>query len=994
MANITKSASKTLTAPASSSAKYKLTAKFEETSVDTTNNKSTIKVTATLASDSGYSFSGGTEHTLKIYWYDNNDHDGGKSVKTTTVTSMSAGGSSTATGSITVPHKADGSLKGYAKAVWSKSGSNRYVPPSGNVSTAETAVTSIARTPVFTANPTITNTTETSITIDRGATNISSNFTYSISPNEGTLSTSGTTATYTGLSANTSYTITVTATNSANTSLSASKTVTETTWVWPSISSIAATALTPGNAQTIYLNNPHSRSITWYMRMNSSSSSTGVQVVTGTTTSSSITFTPDIDTLFDTTNGLGTTKTNINAFYYITYSGQTSSKTGTIAITEAAYKPTWGSVAANNAILYKDIDTTTVGITGSNQILVTSKSKIQYTKSSDYNATAVRSTISKYQMSLDGSNYTDVTAGTYIPSGGTIISASASEVKIYLRAIDARGYKSDALIRTISGNNLKAYTKPTGSITAQRQNNFSDTTIILNINPNWSVSSTGNKGTATYSYTEGAGGSYSTPISTTTFNSNIIITGSFDNSKTYTFRVQLIDKFGGSAGTSEYLYATVGVGTTIMFIDSETNSVGFNCFPREGSAIDVNGAAYFSKDGAIINGKRIFQKFDMNLSSYDNTIFYPIIFENTTDEIQCEIHSPTSSASATYNQNIISFELTASGWSDTPQTLNIKNYTVYSNSEITIGCIGLGSRGGYNCIWLRGGLNYNFYSNTKPTFYETSWSDGSGDNIETFTSGTNYYGGTNTNVSIIFTPQQTITNGAYSNRPIKASSFIGNSSSATTSYKLTAPGGSRPTSANLDHEYTSNRATKRLDLATSAMTTGKPNNDGWIETYFWDNTGAYDAQLFIPQTSDKRLSVRTRQNNSSWPTSWKELAYAEEIPTLPADTGWINVPLASGISDGGTIPQYKKVGNQVFLRGDYSGTKTAGTALNLGYLPEGFRPPDNVYILAVGNGARVGRVYITKDGAIGVDWIYLLTSSSEYSGKFSWLSFTLNYWVD
>ena len=67
MANITKSASKTLTAPASSSAKYKLTAKFEETSVDTTNNKSTIKVTATLASDSGYSFSGSTEHTLKIY---------------------------------------------------------------------------------------------------------------------------------------------------------------------------------------------------------------------------------------------------------------------------------------------------------------------------------------------------------------------------------------------------------------------------------------------------------------------------------------------------------------------------------------------------------------------------------------------------------------------------------------------------------------------------------------------------------------------------------------------------------------------------------------------------------------------------------------------------------------------------------------------------------------------------------------------------------------
>ena len=39
---------------------------------------------------------------------------------------------------------------------------------------------------------------------------------------------------------------------------------------------------------------------------------------------------------------------------------------------------------------------------------------------------------------------------------------------------------------------------------------------------------------------------------------------------------------------------------------------------------------------------------------------------------------------------------------------------------------------------------------------------------EIYTVGTNYYGGANVNVSIIFTPQSTITEGAYSTRPITA----------------------------------------------------------------------------------------------------------------------------------------------------------------------------------------------------------------------------------
>lgn len=991
MANVTKSASKTLTAPASSSAKYKLTASFEETSIDNTNNQSTIKVTATIASDSGYSFSGSTQHTLKIYWYDDNNNTNGNAVKTTNVTSINAGGSSTATGNITVTHKSDGTLKGYAKAVWTKSGSNSYVPPSGNVSTAETSLTQTAANPVFTTEPSITSVSETSIILNRGITNVDSKFSYSISPSGGTKSESGSTVTYTGLNAGTTYTITITAANTTNTSKTTSKTVSSATWMWPTISSISATTLVPGNSQTIYLNNPHGRSITWYMRSNSTSKNSGAQVTTGTTTGTSVTFTPAVNTLFNATNGLGTTKTSVNAFYYIDYNGNISSITGTVAISEANYKPTWGSVSAAAAIKYQDTNTTAVTVTGSNQKVIAGKSTLQYQYvSSGHLPTANRSTISKYQMSINGSSYEELAVDTL---KNYTVPSTATGVTFSLIAIDARGFKSDPLTLTIANSNFYKYANPTGTIEVKRLNNYG-TQMQLKINPVWAVSNN-NASRAKIEYKTSSASSWTTlDTGYTTFGSLNTISGTYANESTYNFRVTLYDQFGG---TSSGITATVGPGVPIMFIDSTMNSVGFRCFPRSGSAMDVNGPAYFSDSGILINEKRIFQKFDMDLSSLSSTNFYPITFEGTSDEIHCEIHSPSSSSSAAYNQNIIIFNLVSQGWSDAPKTLNITNYSVYDVNEITIGCIGNGTKGGCNAIWLRGGLNYKFFSNIKPTLHKTDWSNGSGNNVETFTVGTDYYGGTNTNVNILFTPQSTITKGAYSSMPIKASSFSGNATSATNStsaYKLTAPGSSRPTSANLNHEYTSNRATKRLDLVSNSMTAGKPDGNGWIETYFSDDANAYDSQFFIPNATSKRVSVRSKANAENWPSTWKELAYLEDVPTLPADTGWKNITLGSGIQAGtyGT-PQYRKIGNQVYLRGSYKGTKGSGT-LALGTLPTGYIPPKNVYVIATLGGHRITRIYITSEGNIGVDWIYTLSSNTEWTGDFSWLEFETSFWID
>ena len=119
-----------------------------------------------------------------------------------------------------------------------------------------------------------------------------------------------------------------------------------------------------------------------------------------------------------------------------------------------------------------------------------------------------------------------------------------------------------------------------------------------------------------------------------------------------------------------------------------------------------------------------------------------------------------------YNQNRIHFDISTQGWNDLPATLNIREYACYDNNEIAIGCIGRGTCNGAWAIWLRGGLYYTCFSRDSDlSLYTSNYTYG----YEVYTIGTNYYGGSNTHVEIMFTPQSTISEGAYSSRPITAS---------------------------------------------------------------------------------------------------------------------------------------------------------------------------------------------------------------------------------
>jgi len=138
------SASSTVYAPASSKYPYVIGVDWSETNTDTTNNQSTISISGYLyGKNINYSVS--SENTLAIYWTDNNSHTTRVQVNSVVIKKSTKGSRNTVSGTITVPHKSDGTLSGYATVVFTKVGSGSYVPPTTTVNTSSVALTTIPR---------------------------------------------------------------------------------------------------------------------------------------------------------------------------------------------------------------------------------------------------------------------------------------------------------------------------------------------------------------------------------------------------------------------------------------------------------------------------------------------------------------------------------------------------------------------------------------------------------------------------------------------------------------------------------------------------------------------------------------------------------------------------------------------------------------------------------------------------------------------------------
>lgn len=113
------------------------------------------------------------------------------------------------------------------------------------------------------------------------------------------------------------------------------------------------------------------------------------------------------------------------------------------------------------------------------------------------------------------------------------------------------------------------------------------------------------------------------------------------------------------------------------------------------------------------------------------------------------------------------------------------------------------------------------------------------------------------------------------------------------------------------------------------------------------------------------------------------------------DSGWKNLPLANGISiySSAQQPQYRKIGNEVWLRGAVKGI--TGDKTIIGTLPTGFRPTKVVSFVQNmsmhGGFANIARWQIQLDGDIEMQ--YTDHPFSELSGE-DWFAIDANFLND
>ena len=100
--------------------------------------------------------------------------------------------------------------------------------------------------------------------------------------------------------------------------------------------------------------------------------------------------------------------------------------------------------------------------------------------------------------------------------------------------------------------------------------------------------------------------------------------------------------------------------------------------------------------------------------------------------------------------------------------------------------------------------------------------------------------------------------------------------------------------------------------------------------------------------------------------------FRNELSSATNDTGWINFPVASGISaySSAQQPRYRKIGNVVILTGAVKGIKKDKTII--GTLPTGFRPTKVVSFVqnmsATNNIANIARWQVQTDGDVEMQY--------------------------
>lgn len=121
-----------------------------------------------------------------------------------------------------------------------------------------------------------------------------------------------------------------------------------------------------------------------------------------------------------------------------------------------------------------------------------------------------------------------------------------------------------------------------------------------------------------------------------------------------------------------------------------------------------------------------------------------------------------------------------------------------------------------------------------------------------------------------------------------------------------------------------------------------------------------------------------------------EVPYGYEL----VEDEWINAELKTGVTaitmGGSSVPQFKKEGNKVSIRGAVQITWDGIHNTVLFNLPVGYRPSNNVFVYAVSAEKSISRLYVSSNGDVIIDSIIKLLDGSNRVTE-TWVDIHLNF---
>ena len=469
-------------------------------------------------------------------------------------------------GTLSVAHNSDGNKSiSFSFSVSDTSGQSYTC---GNASASGSMALSTIPRYLTITNIEITNKTETSIVVKWATSDPRSGTYYSLdngttwigSATDGeSLGSDGKSGTFNilKLTANTSYNLKVKIKRSDSSLWTESNNIAFTTYAYPYCTS--APNFTIGNTVKLDFYNPLKRSLEWQVLGADNS------VIAGNTTTGA-TYTgvsgeASVANLYKSIPNAksGTYKVKV------TYGGNVATKTG------GTYSIRGDEVPTINAFTYSDNNSTIVAITGNNQHIVQKYSNLVAQVGA---ATANKGAggISKYVVECNGKTVQNTVSGNF--NIGVI--DSNTNVDLKLTVTDTRGLTASKTIKVT----MLAHSAPNTVVTLERLNNYEDESYLT---VDASISSVNGKNTAVIKYRyKLSGGSYGSFV---TIGDKAKQTLSLEKNNVYIFNVVVTDAFG-AAYNAEH---TLGKGVFPLFIDTEKNSVGVNCFPNNSNSFEVDG---------------------------------------------------------------------------------------------------------------------------------------------------------------------------------------------------------------------------------------------------------------------------------------------------------------------------------------------------------------------------------------------------------------------